>query len=299
MSRDIQLSLIETDPGQPRVYFDPAALDDLASSMGSSGLIQPVLLRPIEGGRYVIIHGERRYRAARLLGWETIAADVKDMTEDDARVVALIENIQRSDLSPIEEARAYRDRLAGGMTQTELGRRIGKTQSHIAGKLRYLGLPDPAQTALETGVITEGHAKQILRLSPGYHAIVADVVIERGLTVSQTKRAVDLFIEATRGEDPADHSNPYAPTSQDDRKLFICGAWRVLLDDARDAANAANTLEGYERVMEIAAAAGAELGEITLRWTREAGKLFNRLKNFDYKLDDEEHAMILEAVKAL
>jgi len=163
MSRDILLSLIDADPEQPRKHFDTTQLDELAQSMAANGLAVPILLRPA-GERYTIVHGERRYRAAQSLGWETIAADVRDVTPEDAPWLALIENVQRADLSPIEEARAYRARLDTGITQEALGKRIGKSQSHIATRLRYLKLEPEMQEALHTGVITEGHAKQLLRI---------------------------------------------------------------------------------------------------------------------------------------
>jgi len=163
MSRDILLSLIDADPEQPRKHFDTTQLDELAQSMAANGLAVSILVRPA-GERYTIVHGERRYRAALSLGWETIAADVCDVAPDEAPWLALIENIQRADLSPIEEARAYRARLDTGITQEALGKRIGKSQSHIATRLRYLKLEPEMQEALHTGVITEGHAKQLLRI---------------------------------------------------------------------------------------------------------------------------------------
>jgi ParB family chromosome partitioning protein len=163
MSRDILLALIDADPDQPRKHFDKTQLDELAQSMAANGLAVSILVRPA-GERYTIVHGERRYRAALSLGWETIAADVRDVAPDEAPWLALIENIQRADLSPIEEARAYRARLDTGITQQALGERIGKSQSHIATRLRYLKLEPEMQEALHTGVITEGHAKQLLRI---------------------------------------------------------------------------------------------------------------------------------------
>lgn len=168
MSRDIPTNLIDRDPDQPRQYFDPDALAELAQSIGATGLAVPILLRPA-GERFIIVHGERRYRAVCSLGWATIPADVRDIAPDAAQWLALVENVQRSDLSPIEEARAYQARLAGGMTQEALGQKIGKTQSYIAQKLRLLTLPDPVLVLLDRKAITEGHARQLLRLKAMYH----------------------------------------------------------------------------------------------------------------------------------
>lgn len=167
MSRDIPVSLIDRDPKQPRQTFDPVALDELAQSMAANGLAVPILLRPA-GDRFIIVHGERRYRAACSLGWATIPADVRDVPPEEARWLSLIENIQRSDLSPIEEARAYQSHLADGLTQTQLAQRIGKGQSYIAQKLRLLTLPDPLQLLLDRKAITEGHARQLLKLKGMY-----------------------------------------------------------------------------------------------------------------------------------
>lgn len=165
MSQDILLTLIDADPGQPRRNFDPVALAELAQSIAANGQAVPVLLRPGADGRYIIVHGERRCRAVQSLGWFAIRAEVRDMTPEDARWLALAENIQRADLSPIEEADAYRAALADGITQTELGRRLGKSQSYIATKLRLLRLPGEVRQAVDSGAITEGHAKQLLRLT--------------------------------------------------------------------------------------------------------------------------------------
>lgn len=167
MSHDIPLNLIDADPNQPRKHFDAMAIDELAQSIEANGLAVPILVRPA-GERFVIVHGERRYRAATLLGWETIPANVRDIDPDAASWLALVENVQRADLSPVEEAIAYQERIAQGMTQTELAKRIGKTQSYIAQKLRLLKLPDPVRFYLDQKAISEGHARQLLRLRDIY-----------------------------------------------------------------------------------------------------------------------------------
>ena len=167
MSRDILLSLIDPDPSQPRKTFDEGALDELAQSMAANGLAVAVLVRPA-GDRYLLVHGERRWRAAGRLGWQTIPAEVRDLDPEQARWLALVENIQRADLSPIDEARAYQAALSEGLTQTALGQKVGKSQSYIAQKLRLLGLPEPLQFYLDRLAISEGHARQLLRLRNFY-----------------------------------------------------------------------------------------------------------------------------------
>jgi ParB family chromosome partitioning protein len=163
MSRDIDMAVIDPDPQQPRQCFDATSLAELGASMQAQGLLQPILLRPV-GDRYVVVHGERRLRAARSLGWQTIAAEVKEVSPEEAPFLALVENLQRADLTPLEEAGAYHALLKAGVTQTVLAKRIGKHQTHIATMLRLLTLPATVQGELERGRVTVGHAKQLLRL---------------------------------------------------------------------------------------------------------------------------------------
>jgi len=164
MSHDILLNLIDTDPHQVRTRFDETAITELAESIDANGLLVPILVRPT-GERFTIVHGERRWRAMKLLGRDAIPAIVKDIPQDEARWLGVVENIQRADLTPMEEANAYHSLLQTGITQTELGRRIGKSQSHIATKLRLLKLTPDAQDALQCGSISEGHGKQLLRIA--------------------------------------------------------------------------------------------------------------------------------------
>lgn len=163
MSRDIPITLIDPDPDQPRRHFDETTLQELADSLVANRQIVPITVRPV-GERFVIVQGERRWRAAQLAGLATLRAEVSDIAPDAAYLLALIENLQRNDLTPLEEANAYERLLAGGYNQTSLGQRIGKSQSYIAQKLRLLKLPVEVQTALDEGKLSEGHARQLLRL---------------------------------------------------------------------------------------------------------------------------------------
>ena len=158
----LALDTIDVDPGQPRHHIDAAKLSELAASMDTNGLAVPILVRPA-GDRFVIVHGERRYRAATQLGWAEIPADVRDLDDEAAGWLQLIENIQRADLTPIEEAEAYAAKLCH-MTQSELAKKVGKDRSYIAQKLRLLKLPAPLQHFLRTGGLTEGHMRLLMRL---------------------------------------------------------------------------------------------------------------------------------------
>jgi ParB family chromosome partitioning protein len=196
VSRDtLSLNLIDPDSEQPRKHFDETGLAELAQSMRENGLIVPVLVRPV-GDRYVLVHGERRYRAAQALGWKTILAEVRDISPDEARWLALVENVQRADLSPIEEARAYQARLAEGITQETLAQRVGKSRTYIAQKLRLLGLPEDVQAAINAGQIKEGQARQLLRVKDASRqSELGARAVAEGWTVEQARQEVDKVLQ--------------------------------------------------------------------------------------------------------
>jgi ParB/RepB/Spo0J family partition protein len=169
VSRDtlIRLDAITADPDQPRRIFDPAKLAELAASIDANGLASPVLLRP-DGDRFVIVHGERRYRAVESLGWTEIPAVVRDIPAADIRWIQLAENLNRDDLSPIEEARTYAEFIASGSTQAEVADRLGKTRTYVTQKLRLLSMPAPLVLLVDRGALSEGHARQLLRMKSMY-----------------------------------------------------------------------------------------------------------------------------------
>lgn len=162
---EISIDLIEPNPDQPRTSFKREELEELAASIEKDGLLQPILVRSIEGKRYQIIAGERRWQACRLLNLKTVPVRIKEADNDQALELALVENLQRSDLNPIEEAYGYRRMMERrGMTQAEVAQAMSKGRSTVANALRLLDLPEDAQQLLFEEKITAGHARAILSI---------------------------------------------------------------------------------------------------------------------------------------
>lgn len=206
----LALSSVEPRPDQPRKYFDEDALRQLADSVSAHGVLQPILVSESEPGRYSIIAGERRWRAAKLAGLSEIPAIVLDFDEMTAAEVSLIENIQRENLNPYEEAEAYRALIAQfSLTQEELSSRIGKSRSAIANSLRLLDLPDSVVPFVKSGEITAGHARALLSLrDPLDIPILADRIIEKSLSVRAAEAMAKLMnSRQTEEETPVDVSS--------------------------------------------------------------------------------------------
>jgi ParB family transcriptional regulator, chromosome partitioning protein len=195
--RDIPVGDIEPGRYQPRQHFDEVALAELAESIKTQGVIQPIIVRPISDSRYEIIAGERRWRAAKLAECETISAIVKDLPDETAIAIALIENIQREDLNVLEEAKAL-DRLQTefSMTQQEVADAVGKSRSQVANFLRLLTLAHSVQEMLVKGQLEMGHAKVLLGLETSMQAQAAKVIVLRGMTVRETEDFVKRAMSA-------------------------------------------------------------------------------------------------------
>ncbi|MEQ6334066.1 ParB/RepB/Spo0J family partition protein [Sphingobium sp. MK2] len=186
--QNIEVSLIQPHPEQPRRHFDEGALQELAESIAKRGVIQPIIVRP-HGGGFQIVAGERRWRAAQKAQLHRIPAIVRDFDEQETLEIALIENIQREDLNPIEEAEAYR-KLIGDFqhTQDALGRIVGKSRSHIANLMRLLDLPASVQQQVMEQKISMGHARALIGV-PDCEALARQVE-EKGLSVRDTEQLV-------------------------------------------------------------------------------------------------------------
>ena len=159
----VKIADIEPNRDQPRKEFDSEALSELADSIAQHGVLQPLLLRPMLSGGYRIVAGERRWRAARMAGLAEVPAVIREMTDSEEMLFALIENLQREDLTPLEEARGYRTLIeAQDLTQEEVSQAVGKSRPSVTNALRLLNLPDDIQEMLEKGEITAGHARTLL-----------------------------------------------------------------------------------------------------------------------------------------
>lgn len=162
--QQVPLADVTGNPEQPRKNFDDASLQELAESIREKGVIQPMLVEAQADGRYQIVAGERRHRAAEIAGLETVPVIVREFTSGEKLEIALIENIQREDLSPIEEATAYKSLMeSSGLSQGELAKRLGKNRSTVANAVRLLRLPSPVQQALDSGELSAGHARALLQ----------------------------------------------------------------------------------------------------------------------------------------
>lgn len=216
--RGLPIELLEPGPFQPRGPIDPAPLQELADSIREHGVLQPILVRPKPGedGRYEIIGGERRWRAAQLAQLHEVPVVVRNFGDREAMAAALVENLQRQDLNALEEAEGYRRLLDEfGLTQDALGQAVGKSRSHVANTLRLLALPDRVRELLRDGALTAGHARALL--STPNPEVLALQVVDRGLNVRQTEA-----LAAAKPRDPtATRSNqqPSPETAALEREL--------------------------------------------------------------------------------
>ena len=203
---EIPVDLVDAGPMQPRTLFDETALTSLAESIKTHGIVQPILVRR-QMGRYELVAGERRLRAAKIAGLAAVPAIVREVADDDLLEVALIENIQREDLNPIEEAQAYRKLIETvGLTQEALASRIGRDRSYITNYLRLLRLPDDLQELVRQKRLSTGHARSLLGLQEAEHQRrAAKSVLESDLSVRATEKLVRKQLE---GADSRDRPQP-------------------------------------------------------------------------------------------
>lgn len=187
-TRIVDIDLVEPNPYQPRLEFDDEALMDLAQSIRENGLIQPITVREMDG-KYQIIAGERRFRALKLNGAVDVPVLIMDANEVQMAEMALVENIQRENLSAIEEAKSYVEIMKySGLNQSQLALRVGKSQSSIANKIRLLNLDEDVQEAVSTKKISERHARALIGLDEEKQHDALNKIVKKGMTVAQTEK---------------------------------------------------------------------------------------------------------------
>ena len=209
--RMLALANIKPLPGNPRKHFDEAALNELAASIATRGVIQPIIVRPHpEGAGYQLVAGERRWRAAQKARLHEIPALVRDLTEREVMALALIENLQREDLNPVEEARAYH-RLSEqeGMIQVDIAKMVEKSRSHVANMMRLMTLPDPVLDLIEQGTLSVGHARALVGRDDA--AELAEIAVKDGLSV----REIELLSrKLAKGETGGTSPKPRPETAE-------------------------------------------------------------------------------------
>lgn len=205
----LRLSQVEPNKAQPRRQFDEAALAELADSIREHGVLQPIAVRPLPDGSYQIIAGERRWRASRLAGLTEIPAVIVDAGEQQVMELALIENLQREDLSPLEEAEGYRTLIERyGLTQEQTASRVGKSRPVVANALRLLELPAPALEKLKAGEITAGHARVLAGVPDGE---MLSTLLERTVKEGLSVRALEKLSRAQKPGKPREKKGKAAP----------------------------------------------------------------------------------------
>ena len=233
--REIPLALIAANPYQPRRDFDDQELSELENSLRTNGLLQPITVAA-KGTGFELIAGERRVRAARRLGWSSIAAVIREIDQTEHLVLALVENLQRENLNAIDEAEGYQQLIAEfAFTQTQVANAVGKERSTVANALRLLGLPTEVKQLVRTGQLASGHARALLSLPPDSSVIdVAKEVVDRGMTVRDVERLAQRGKEGKRmlapRRSPASGAAP-VKAIQDRLRRFLQTDVQVIADD--------------------------------------------------------------------
>lgn len=193
----LKLNDIEPNRAQPRKSFDEEALEELANSISTHGVIQPLLVRPLADGGYQLIAGERRWRASRMAGLTEVPVVIREMSDSEAMELALVENLQREDLNPIEEAQGLALLMETyGLTQEQAAKRVGKSRPAVANSMRLLSLPQDVLAMVERGELSAGHARTILALeNAGQITALANEIVKKNLSVRETERAVKALLK--------------------------------------------------------------------------------------------------------
>jgi ParB family chromosome partitioning protein len=261
-AQEISIDSIDPNPYQTRRRINEAALEELAESIRASGVVQPVVLRPVANGRYQLVAGERRWHASRRAGKTTIPAVVRQISNEQAMEITIIENLQREDLNPVEQARAF-ERLSRefGLTQEQIAARTGKDRASIANFIRLLKLPEDVQNALEAGALSFGHGKVLLGLAgfPEHLERAAREIIEKQLSVRQTEELVTKLLNPQAAEQKQEkRAAPVDPNVREaQRSLESSLGVKVEIHDRKGRGKIIlkyGSLEDFDRIVEALAA---------------------------------------------
>lgn len=229
-SLSLPISQVESYSGQPRKHFDEESLQELADSITEHGIIQPLTVRKLSSGYYQIIAGERRWRAARLAGLQEVPVIVMEADDRKAAELAMIENLQREDLNPMEEAAGFQSLIETyHMTQEEAAQRVGKSRSAVTNALRLLGLSPSVRKLVEENKLTAGHARALVPLSPSLQESAANAIIAGGLSVRQTEALVKrLSAEKKESKKSRNDEVDYLAEAQNELKAKLCRGVKIV-----------------------------------------------------------------------
>ena len=229
-SLSLPISQVETCSSQPRKRFDDESLQELADSISQHGIIQPLTVRKLSSGYYQIIAGERRWRAARLAGLQEVPVIVIEADDRKAAELAMIENLQREDLNPMEEAAGFQSLIESyHMTQEEAAQRVGKSRSAVTNALRLLGLTPSVRKLVEEGKLSAGHARALVPLSPSLQESAANAIVSGGLSVRQTEALVKrLSAEKKEAQVKDPDEVDYLAEAQNELKARLCRGVKIV-----------------------------------------------------------------------
>lgn len=229
-SLSLPISQVETCSSQPRKRFDDESLQELADSILQHGIIQPLTVRKLSSGYYQIIAGERRWRAARLAGLQEVPVIVIEADDRKVAELAMIENLQREDLNPMEEAAGFQSLIESyHMTQEEAAQRVGKSRSAVTNALRLLGLTPSVRKLVEEGKLSAGHARALVPLSPSLQESAANAIVSGGLSVRQTEALVKrLSAEKKEAQDKDPDEVDYLAEAQNELKARLCRGVKIV-----------------------------------------------------------------------
>ena len=229
-SLSLPISQVETCSSQPRKRFDDESLQELADSISQHGIIQPLTVRKLSSGYYQIIAGERRWRAARLAGLQEVPVIVIEADDRKAAELAMIENLQREDLNPMEEAAGFQSLIESyHMTQEEAAQRVGKSRSAVTNALRLLGLTPSVRKLVEEGKLSAGHARALVPLSPSLQESAANAIVSGGLSVRQTEALVKrLSAEKKEAQVKDPDEVDYLSEAQNELKARLCRGVKIV-----------------------------------------------------------------------